>query len=92
VASLAIQQVSGVAPDPVIVSPGPAGVIGATEEAGLTVLGLSDRWRQEGIGAGRLEVARSTRAPVLLVRGGVRPGGLAPSESVTRYTWSLETS
>ena len=88
-ASLAVQQVSGIAPDPVIVAPGPAGVIGAAEGAGLVVLGLSDRWRQEGIGAGRLEVARAVRAPVLLVRGGVRPGGLAPSESVTRYTWSL---
>ena len=84
-----IQQVSGIAPDPVIVPPGPAGVIGAAEGAGLVVLGLSDRWRQEGIGAGRLEVARAVRAPVLLVRGGVRPGGLAPSESMTRYTWSL---
>jgi DNA-binding SARP family transcriptional activator len=89
-ASLAIQQVSGVAPEPVIVLPGPAGVIGAADAAGLVVLGLSDRWRQEGIGAGRLEVARSVRAPALLVRGGVRPGGLAPNESMTRYTWSLE--
>jgi DNA-binding SARP family transcriptional activator len=89
-ASLAVQQVSGVAPAPVIVPPGPEGVIGAAEGAGLVVLGLSDRWRQEGVGTGRLEVARATRAPVLLVRGGVRPGGLAPNESMTRYTWSLE--
>jgi DNA-binding SARP family transcriptional activator len=89
-ASLAVQQVSGVAPAPVIVPPGPEGVIGAAEETGLVALGLSDRWRQEGIGAGRLEVARRSRAPVLFVRGGVRPGGLAPNESMTRYTWSLE--
>jgi DNA-binding SARP family transcriptional activator len=88
-ASLAVQQVSGVAPEPVIVPPGPEGVIGAAEDAGLVVLGLSDRWRQEGLGAGRLAVARGARPATLLVRGGVRPGGLAPRESMTRYTWSL---
>jgi DNA-binding SARP family transcriptional activator len=88
-ASLAVQQVSGVAPEPVIVAPGPEGVIGAAEEAGLVVLGLSDRWRQEGLGAGRLAVARGARPATLLVRGGVRPGGLAPRESMTRYTWSI---
>jgi DNA-binding SARP family transcriptional activator len=88
-ASLAVQQVSGVAPEPVIVVPGPDGVIGAAAEAGLVVLGLSDRWRQEGIGTGRLAVARGARPAALLVRGGVRPGGLAPPRSMTRYTWSL---
>jgi DNA-binding SARP family transcriptional activator len=88
-ASLAVQQVSGVAPEPVIAAPGPEGVIGAAEQAGLVVLGLSDRWRQEGLGAGRLAVARGARPATLLVRGGVRPGGLAPRESMTRYTWSL---
>jgi DNA-binding SARP family transcriptional activator len=88
-ASLAVQQVSGVVPEPVIVAPGPEGVIGAAEDAGLVVLGLSDRWRQEGLGAGRLAVARGARPATLLVRGGVRPGGLAPRESMTRYTWSL---
>jgi DNA-binding SARP family transcriptional activator len=90
-ASLAVQQVSGIAPEPVIVPSGPEGVVGAAEGAGLVVLGLSDRWRQEGLGAGRLAVARGSKPATLLVRGGVRPGGLAPRESVTRYTWSLGT-
>jgi DNA-binding SARP family transcriptional activator len=88
-ASLAVQQVSGVVAEPVIVGPGPGGVVEASRGAGLVVLGLSDRWRSEGLGPGRLTVVRSTEAPVLLVRGGVRPGGLAPRESMTRYTWSL---
>jgi hypothetical protein len=65
---------------------GPEGVAG---ETGLVVLGLSDRRRQEGLGAGRLAVARAARPATLLVRGGVRPGGLALRESMTRYTWSL---
>ena len=90
-ASLAVQQVSGIAPEPVIVPPGPEGVVRAAEGAGLVVRGLSDRWRQEGLGAGRLAVARRSKPATLLVRGGVRPGGLAPRESVTRYTWSLGT-
>jgi DNA-binding SARP family transcriptional activator len=88
-ASLAIQQVSGVVAEPMIVGPGPEGVVEASPGARMVVLGLSDRWRSEGLGSGRLAVVRSVEAPVLLVRGGVRPGGLAPSESMTRYTWSL---
>jgi DNA-binding SARP family transcriptional activator len=88
-ASLIVQQVAGVAAEPFLVSPGPEAVIGAAEEAGLLLLGLSDRWRQEGIGEARLAVARGSSAPALLVRGGVRPGGLAPRESLTRFTWSI---
>jgi DNA-binding SARP family transcriptional activator len=88
-ASLIIQQVAGVAAEPLLVAPGAEAVIAASEDAGLVLLGLSDRWRQEGIGESRLAVARGARSPALLVRGGVRPGGLAPRESLTRYTWSL---
>jgi DNA-binding SARP family transcriptional activator len=88
-ASLAVQRVSGVAAEPVIVAPGPEGVVEAAAEAALVVLGLSDRWQREGLGSSRLAVARDARPPILLVRGGVRPGGLAPRESLTRYTWSL---
>jgi hypothetical protein len=29
---------------------------------------------------------------VALVRGGLRPGGLAPAASRTRFTWSLVAS
>jgi DNA-binding SARP family transcriptional activator len=88
-ASLSIQRVSGVSAEPLIVRPGAEAVVEAATEAGLVVLGLSDRWRQEGLGAARLHIARAARPPVLLVRGGVRPGGIAPRESMTRFTWSL---
>jgi hypothetical protein len=27
--------------------------------------------------------------PVVLVRGGLRPGGLAPTQTMTRFSWSL---
>ena len=70
-------------------SRGAEGIVQAAEGAGLIVGGLSDRWRQEGLGETRLVVARSARPATLLVRRGLRPGGLAPQESLTRFTWSL---
>jgi DNA-binding SARP family transcriptional activator len=88
-ASLVIQQVAGVEGEPLLVAPGQDAMIAAADDAGLVLLGLSERWRQEGVGAERLAFARRARAAVLLVRGGLRPGGLAPSESYTRYTWTL---
>jgi hypothetical protein len=53
------------------------------------VVGLSARWRQEGLGQARLGVARDAVPPTLLVRRGLRPGGIAPRESMTRFTWTL---
>jgi hypothetical protein len=29
------------------------------------------------------------KAPTLLVMKGLRPGGMAPQDSVTRFTWTL---
>ena len=40
----------------------------------------------------RLELARSAEVPTLLVRRGLRPGGLAPQKSMTRFTWTLGPS
>jgi DNA-binding SARP family transcriptional activator len=88
-ASLIVQQVAGVAAEPVLVEPGDEGIVEAAESGGLLVIGLSARWRQEGIGRTRLAVAQKARPPTLLVRKGLRPGGLAPSETHTRFTWTL---
>ena len=88
-ASLMVQQVVGVATDPLLVPPGDTAVIEASAQACLLVVGLSARWRQEGLGATRLAVARDSRPPTLLVRRGLRPGGIAPRESMTRFTWTL---
>jgi hypothetical protein len=87
-ASLVVQQLAGVASEPVIVRPGRRGVLDASGGAGLLVVGLSDRWRQEGLGPARSEIARHAEAPVLFVRRGRRPGALAPREDVTRFAWS----
>jgi hypothetical protein len=55
----------------------------------LLVVGLSNRWRAEGIGAARVAVATGAGVPTLFVRRGPRPGGIAPNETLTRFTWTL---
>ncbi len=87
--SLVVQRASGVSTKPLLVPPGEQGVLDATENAGLLIIGLSDRWSSEGLGTVRMALARDARPPTLIVRRGVRPGGLAPLENLTRYTWSL---
>jgi hypothetical protein len=87
-ASLALQRGMGVATEPVLVGAGPDAVIAASAGASALVIGLSERWTRDGIGKARLEVARRAPCPVLLVRGGLRPGGLAPPHALTRFTWS----
>jgi len=52
------------------------------------VVGLSDRWAREGLGPVRMALANRAPTPVVLVRRGVRPGGLAPPSALTRFTWS----
>jgi hypothetical protein len=88
-ASLVLQDVTGIDTEPMLVERGEEAVIEAADQAGLLVVGLSARWRQVGIGATRLAVATKARPPTLLVRRGLRPGGLAPAESLTRFTWTL---
>lgn len=88
--ALLVQQVAGVETRPALVQPGADGVIEAAVGARAVVVGLPDGWRAQGLGRARAELARRSPAPLLLVRGGLRPGGLAPANSVTRFTWTLE--
>ena len=88
-ASLLVQQVIGIAAEPVLVRAGEQGVIEAAHDGRLLVLGLSDRWRSEGIGQARLAVATRARLPILFVRRGLRPSGIAPPQTLTRFTWTL---
>jgi hypothetical protein len=60
----------------------------AATGAGLVVAGLSDRWSRDGLGLARIQLARRAGCPVLLMRRGLRPGGLAPPRALTRFTWS----
>jgi Kef-type K+ transport system membrane component KefB len=88
-ASLVVQQLSGVTAEPVLVNLRNGGILGATDGAGLLVVGLSDRWRDEGLGPVRSEIAKRADAPTLFVRRGTRPGALAPlSGDVKQFAWS----
>jgi len=88
-AALAVQQLAHVSTEPLLAPPGEKGVIEAADACSLLVLGLSERWHEEGIGEVRGAICRGARAPVVLVRRGPRPGGLTPDEGLTRFTWSL---
>jgi Kef-type K+ transport system membrane component KefB len=87
-AATIVQQFAGVQAEPVVAEPGREGVVRAASGAGLLVIGLSERWRREGLGATRSEIAKAAPAPVLFVRRGTRPGALAPRDNMTRFTWS----
>ena len=88
-ASLLVQQVVGIVTEPVLVRAGQEGVLEGAQDARLLVMGLSERWRSEGVGPVRLAVAATAAAPTLFVRRGLRPSGVAPSETMTRFTWTL---
>ncbi len=87
--ALAVQRVLGISAEPLLTPPGEEGMLEASRDAGLLVVGLSTRWHREGLGPARLRLAREATPPTLLVRRGLRPGGLAPPAALTRFTWSI---
>jgi len=91
-ASLAVQRAFGVHAEPLLVEPTAEALVEATRNAALVVVGLTDRWRREGIGHARAALAASPHHPTLIVRRGLRPGGLGPRSSETRFTWTVGPS
>jgi len=87
-ASLLLQRHLGVSAEPILATPGAEGMLAAVAEADLVVAGIPNNWEEEGIGATRQALVRDAVAAVMLVRRGDRPGGLAPSRAVTRFSWS----
>jgi DNA-binding SARP family transcriptional activator len=87
--ALAVQRVLGISAQPLLTPPGDEGMLEASRDAGLLVVGLSTRWHREGLGPARLRLAREAVPPTLLVRRGLRPGGIAPPATLTRFTWSI---
>ena len=88
-ASLAVQRTLGVHAEPLLVEPTPQALMEAARGASLVVVGLTDRWRRDGVGRARTALATSPHHPTLLVRRGLRPGGLAPDSAATRFTWTV---
>jgi DNA-binding SARP family transcriptional activator len=81
-ASLALQRFTGTAAEPVLVPPGADGILGETGSILVASLG-------EDLGPLRRELVDRTAIPLLLVKAGLRPGGLAPDHTLTRFSWSL---
>jgi DNA-binding SARP family transcriptional activator len=90
-ASLAVQRVVGVDTEPLLVEPTVESLVAAVEDATVVAVGISPRWRQEGIGDIRRALVRRPSPSTLLVHRGPRPSGLAPREPRTRFTWSIES-
>lgn len=75
-ASLAVQYALGIAAEPLLLERGTEALLEATDGARALVVGLSERWREEGVGEFRLELARSL-APRCCSSGAV----CAPADS-----------
>jgi DNA-binding SARP family transcriptional activator len=88
-ASLVVQRFVGIPVTPVLGPPGAAGLAEAGADARLVVVGVSERWQSEGAGDVRRQLLGLLEPTVVLVRRGLRPGALAPADSLTRFTWSL---
>jgi DNA-binding SARP family transcriptional activator len=82
-ASLALQRFAGTTAEPVLVTAGLDGIL--AEPGSLLVASLPAK----GLDRTRTELAERTKVPLLLVRGGLRPSGLAPEQTLTRFSWSL---
>jgi DNA-binding SARP family transcriptional activator len=87
-ASIAVQRLAGVVAEPVLIDPTPSGLTEATAGAAAVVVGLSPRWRREGLGEARSSLVAAGGPPVLAVHRGPQPSGIAPREARTRFTWS----
>ena len=87
-AALLAQQFAGVATTTALAEPGRAGIVAAASRADLLLIGLSERWRKEGLGETRRAIAKAAPAPIVFVRRGERPGALAPATDATRFAWS----
>jgi len=82
-ASLALQRFTDTTAEPVLVAPGPEGILAEHGAAIVASLPPGD------LDPTRRALADRTRVPLLLVRAGLRPGGLAPAHTLTRFSWSL---
>lgn len=89
VASLAVQRAVGITPEPVMIAPGIAGVLERARDARMILLGVSNRYRHEGLGPSREEIIREASAPTLVVRAGARPGLFASPDRLTQFRWSI---
>jgi hypothetical protein len=82
-ASLALQRFAATTAEPVLVEPGPDGIL--AEHGSVIVASLP----RDGLDTTRRTLVERSPVLVLLVHGGLRPGGLAPDRTLSRFSWSL---
>jgi hypothetical protein len=82
-ASLVLQRFANAPAEPRLVSPGPEGILG--ERGSAIVASLPPG----ALDATRRALTERAEIPVFFVRSGLRPGGLAPDRTLTRFSWSL---
>jgi DNA-binding SARP family transcriptional activator len=88
-ASLVVQRALGIGAEPLLVDDALEALLHAASEAGAVVVGLPDLPRPDGLGRTRAALVARSPVPVLVVRQGLRPGGLAPAQARTRFTWTV---
>jgi DNA-binding SARP family transcriptional activator len=89
-ASLALQRACGVVAVPVLAPPTADALLAVVEDGALVVAGIGSRPRPTVLDPVRNALVVRALSPVVLVHRGLRPALLAPSESRTRFTWSLQ--
>jgi hypothetical protein len=87
-AGLLLREFVGVTAQSLVVDNGREGIVTAADNAQFLIVGLSERWRDEGLGQTRSQLARSSATPIMFVRRGRRTGALAPRDDFTRFSWS----
>jgi DNA-binding SARP family transcriptional activator len=88
-AGLAAQRLAGIPTRPLLAPPSPVGLRNAVDPACAVIIGLAEGWRSTGIGDARRALV-AAGAPLVIVHRGPRPGGLAPKESRTHFSWTLD--
>jgi len=82
-ASLALQRFAGMTAEPKLVAAGAEGIL--AEPGSILVVSLPET----EAGPTRQALVERSSIPILLVRAGLKPGGLAPDHTLTRFSWSL---
>lgn len=89
-ASLVLQRATGIVAVPLLSPSGSRGIAAAAADtAGLLVLGLSERWRDEGLGRTRASLCAEPPCPVVVTHRGARTGLLRPPSMSSRFPWSV---
>jgi DNA-binding SARP family transcriptional activator len=89
-AALIVQRFVGVETTTALIRPGAEGIVDSADGAGLLVLPASAN--EPDVGGTRRQIAEDAPCPTIVLWQGARPSGLAPADTVTRFSWSVRAS